>query len=364
MFFTLGPDIDDRFNQHHRIGNFWFSHDAGWIQTSSGWTKGYGDNEFGNWCSLNSRGDTVVLDHDQYRSFPLWWDGKSLTNLLGTGKNIWADDRVIVTPDGLETHKVDVIGTIPDMVVTKDHAVDVIAKRLENNLRWLLDNLLDHPKKIFLTGGTDTAVIYAVMKYLKLDFETIDYEYFKYDWFTNHNITNIRKQHWAYRQIHHWTDSCVFVTGSCGDEFLFRGPEQIAIWAAWNDIDLERLLRSSDGYHRAYFLADKNLSLIKTAYSKRNEIREKYPTRPDLLRKLLDSNINDHQHWHLGKTLTYTPFKDLELTKVMLSLSPDDLLGQILDAEINRRLIERFCPECNIYMSSSKNYNHRRSLNA
>ena len=45
-------------------------------------------------------------------------------------------------------------------------------------------------------------------------------------------------------------------------------------------------------------------------------------------------NLHDHQHWHLENTLTFTPFKDIEITKLILQLAPEDLIKHFKDAVI------------------------------
>ena len=192
--------------------------------------------------------------------------------------------------------------------------------------------------------------------------EVVDYEHFEYDWFTNQNIESIQQSHWGYTQLHHWRKPCILLSGACGDEFLFRGPATTALWAAWHDIDIIDLVSKHDYYHSRYFLRPENASIFKDAYQRREQIKQQYPTESDLHRQILNININDHQHWHLGTTLTWTPFKDLELTHLVLQMPMQDILDQVLDARINKLLIEYLDPDALELLSQYKNVDVRQNM--
>jgi hypothetical protein len=192
--------------------------------------------------------------------------------------------------------------------------------------------------------------------------DILDYEHFEYDQFTNQNLKNIQNSHWAYKQIHHWHDNTMLISGACGDEFLFRGPYIIALWAAWHNIDLAKILKTASGYHVGYFQKETNLTVIRKHWLKRSTIKSLYPTRQDLIRQILNANVNDHQHWHLGNTLTWTPFKDLTLTKIMMRLSESDLVDHVLDATVNKQVINSLWPNALKLLSTTKNSNSRQHL--
>ena len=65
--------------------------------------------------------------------------------------------------------------------------------------------------------------------------------------------------------------------------------------------------------------------------------------------------INDHQHWHLGNTLTFTPFKDIRILATMLEMEKNDIVESILDARMQRELIGRNNPELLQYLDEYKN---------
>ena len=365
MFFSLSKDKDLRFPNHDQFGSWYFCHDDGWTNNGNTWFKGYDHPEagHGNYLKFCLDKDIIKLEHDRLRSCPLWWDSSipMLTNLIGTGSQIWADETITIGNLNLINSKTDVYGNISLDTLTMDCVVENVCNNLKKKAS-ALNSIDSQSKKLFVTGGIDTLTLLALIKNLDIDCEIIDYEHFEYDYFTNNNLKDIRNQNWAYQQIHHWRTPTILITGSCGDEFMFRGPYTIAIWAAWHDINMEKLLTNSEGYHVGYFNKPVNLNIFKDYYYRRNEIKSKYPEKIDLIKQILNANVNDHQHWHLGNTTTWTPFKDIELTKLVLRLDPVDLLTQIIDAKINKNIIERLWSPGLQLISTTKNYKSRQHL--
>jgi hypothetical protein len=355
MFFTISSVPDARLPEHENIGSVWFSHDAGWTNNGMTWSKGYTGNHL---CFVWSQ-NRIDVDHDPTRCFPLWWDKdtKTLSNFLGTGERVWADQRIAIVDGQLVTEPADVIGTIDTDIVTMDQAVDLISANLIQKAV-----LLQEPARLFVTGGIDTLTLLALVKHLDLSCDILDYEHFEYDEFTNQNITELRKQHWAYNQIHHWRRPTTLISGAYGDEFLFRGPHNIALWAAWHDIDLLRLLKTATGYHVGYFRKPENEIIFQQTFYRRSTIKAMYPTYTDLVRKIIDINANDFQHCHLGNTITWTPFKDPVLTKIVLQLNQQDLLKHILDAAVNKQVISKLYPNALKLLSATKNQDSRHYL--
>ena len=70
---------------------------------------------------------------------------------------------------------------------------------------------------------------------------------------------------------------------------------------------------------------------------------------------LCNNVVNDWQHWHLGQTLTWTPLRDLEIFKLMLRLSANEIVEQTMNSEFSIQLIERNCSGLSSALSCSKN---------
>lgn len=370
MFFSISKQKDTRFLNHQLIGNFYFSHDDGWDISENSFFKGYKTPNIshGNWTEVfltDSEG--IKLSHDELRSYPLWWDNenKILTNLNGNGERIWADGNITIKSDStVEIQKTELLPVMDDTHVKSDDFVKWVIKNLTQKLEEFNNVYGNENLKLFPTGGIDTGTLLALLKYnnktSKVDI--LKHEYFYYDNFCDKNIEFIQDEYWAYKQIHHWKEKCFLLSGACGDEFWFRGPQIISLWAAWHGINLIELLQKHEGYHVNYFLKQKNIHIFQKSFNNRHKIQEIYPTYESLKTQILNINANDHQHWHLNKTLTWTPFKDLEIINKILSLSFDDIIGQIVDANLNKKVIKEMAPDVLNTISDTKNFNSRDRL--
>lgn len=361
MFFSISKKPDQRFPCTSSMGAWIVSHDNGWAKTPTSMRKGYFYQTIlhGNFCEIEMSGDSIAIRHDRERSYPLWWNDETLTltNCYETGQRLWTDDKVQLTRDGIEIEKTDIIGCIDDSLLTADQAAELLDKRFVDKFRALKSETL--PLKIFVSGGIDTACILSYLLRSEIQFDLISYEHFDYDHFTNNFASTLKQTHWGYKQIHHWNEPCMLLTGGCGDEYMFRGPLTIAKWAAWHQIDLVPLFEKQDGYHNRYFLKQQNRKIFQTELDQQEILRHHYPTKLDLMKHLIDVNLNDHQHWHLGHTMTWTAFKDIELFKIMMRLDQDSLINHWINADMNRKLISG---ECLKYVSTYKNHNTRQNL--
>lgn len=367
MFFSISKQKDNRFLNNFSLGNFYFNCDNGWVISENKFFKGYKtpNCSHGNWTEVILTGERDIrVDSDGLRSYPLWWDNdnKILTNLNGNGERIWADTNVSITKDFILKKSRREFPEFSDNIpITLDNFLDWIIKNLNNKVNDFFQKYEKENLKFFPTGGIDTGTIYALLKYNKKDsnVDVINYEYFYYDNFCNKNIDKIQNNYWAYKQIHHWKEKSFLLSGGCGDEFWFRGPYTISIWSAWHDINLPEILQKNKGYHTDYFFKEKNINIFQKSFENRHKIQEMYPTYESLKNQILNINANDHQHWHLNNTITWTPFKDLKITNKILLLPFDDILNQIIDASLNKKVIKELAPEILSTISETKNLNSR-----
>ena len=122
-------------------------------------------------------------------------------------------------------------------------------------------------------------------------------------------------------------EDCVLVSGAMGDEMLLRGPPTLAMALAKHDVKLEGLVEEND-YHYNYYARYKH----------------KQHRHADHNNLIMDTLYNDHQHWHIDRTLHFTPFKDMRLPALVLQASKELLIAQARNGEINRELIGRLDP--------------------
>ena len=78
--------------------------------------------------------------------------------------------------------------------------------------------------------------------------------------------------------------------------------------------------------------------------------------------QVLNILANDYQHWHLGNTLTWTPYKDIEIVKILLQCPINQLIPQLLDGRLSKDLIMDYNPAIIDYLSQYKNHNARENL--
>lgn len=371
MFFNVSDCLDDSFPVQHRVGPFYIGLDNGWNIANIGekriFYKGYLDQGrldekiadivcstepllTGNFCVLVCTRDCVEIKHDIERSFPLYHVNKSVTNLY-IGNKIYANTIVSINSDlTLRLNKFKTIKNLNTSTLTKNEVINEIDNLLSIKVKSFLENN-DKPIKIFLSGGLDTLLIYSYISKYTNNFQLCPAEHLYLDDFYISN-KNIFTKHWAYNQIHHYKEPCILVSGAMGDETMMRSPVYGDIYLKAHRTSMKELLLNKEyknSYHTDYFLRPKNLEKYDII-----KIKD-FKNLTFLIMYISDQVLNDHQHWHLGNTLTYTPLKDLRILHLLLRLSFNDLIGQIIDGQISKELIIRNDPSLISKLNYCKN---------
>jgi hypothetical protein len=351
MFFSISTQLDSRFPNNYQFDNIWINCDPGWQQTNTVFYKGYVD----NYCKITVDSGGARVEHNNPRNFPLWSRDGLITNLSPESTYHWMDDVVSLDHWGkITVNKLHLDLIVPSDSLTIGQAQDGIRHVLDTKLKQAPHNL-----KLFCSGGVDTLLIYSMLA-TRHPFELIVDEHYAPDKFTQQNQSMLNK-FWAYKQIHHWIDPAWLATGSHGDEYFLRGPAIIAMLTAWHDINFgELLINNPDCYHYHYF--NKYQELWNDAWNTRHQLQDKYPTVDALHRQILNMLVNDYQHWHLGNTLTWTPFKDIDIARILLQCPINQLLPQFLDARLSKDLIIDYNPHIIDYLSRYKNHNSKENL--
>ena len=379
MFFNITPVIDRRFPYNYSLDFATLNCDAGWQQFNINnhviFAKGYSDthslcelaNDFyqagtytGNFCLIKFS-NTVEITHNKNRGFPLRFCQDSVTNLFCSEsyQNVWADDNIQIDNNWkIVTNKIQLDTTVQTECLSTTSALDKIFNILIIDIEKFIRT--NSPKlKLFCSGGLDTLLVYSLLTYTNTKFDLVTVDHYQTDNFTEANKLALEKN-WAYKQIHHWQDPSWVATGGCGDEYFLRGPAVISMLSAWHDIDFNNLLtQSTDSYHYRHF---SKYDIWQTDWNERRQLQQKYPTKALLNQQILNVLLNDHQHWHLGNTLTYTPFKNIEIVKILLQCSVEDLLPQFLNGQLTKDLIARVNPAFLDFLSLYKNFNSNQNL--
>jgi hypothetical protein len=312
----------------------------------------------GNFCLLIVGRDSVQVQHSKVRSFPVWYGDKiGITNLRPLERRIYADAELILYNDlSFVTNKIEILSEVKLHTQSRSTVISAIDEILTARFtKFAAHNQL--PVKIFLSGGIDTALMYSYIKKLNIPHELVLAEHIEFDQFWVCNHWTITETHWAYKQLHHWRQPTVLVSGCPGDEFSLRNPLMANMLALYHQCTITDLLdwNQNEHYlHRSYFDNKENM-LAMEAQRHDPDLKPVFTDWDQLGPHLLDRAANDHQHWHLGNTLTFTPMRDLEILKLMLNLPWRDQVSQMLDSAISKELIKLNSPDILDILSVQKN---------
>lgn len=387
MFFSINTQNNDsRFPINHAHSGFYIGLDAGWnrkfVQNTLIFYKGYCDIEnlenilehflvdptpkyTGNFGVIIVGADNVILTHDINRPFPVYIDNQNfVTNLTSSDciETVWSDCYLTISHNKINRIKynnyANLLLDFSNKLSVQECATQIKAI-IDSKLKFVADTEL--PVNMFLSGGLDTTLLYAVAKQNFGNCKILNYEHIEYDSFLLQHYNSLRKEFVVYNQLHYWKNSTLTFSGAPGDEYFMRGPYVAGLWAAWHNIDLLAVLdQTPRAYHRYHFL--KNKKTIEHFYNIQSELQKTYPTEDTLMMQILNVCANDHQMWHLGNTLTWTPFKDLRILGLTLRLSPEDMLLQILNGDLSRAVIALYDPKCLNIVSNQKNLNGFENL--
>jgi hypothetical protein len=367
MFFHISRQPQENYPCQWQFGSFTIGTDNGWKQLAIGPVqilyKGYADlgplesllgqvmfqsipHLTGNFCALVVVNDTLTIQTDRYRGFPIYIDSTGINNLVAADRTAWTDSLITVHADLTVTeHKFDVIGAIDvtplDFQQALDRAHDILTRKTQ---KFLSHNTL--PLKVFLSGGVDTMLVYSYLYAAKAQIKILDHYYFDHDYFWRSNSDKV-SEYWAYRQTHHWKEPCVLASGTPGDEFMLRNPVSGDFYLRHLGITINESVQSTH-MHYKYIKLEKNQKYI-------NNQPLLLPTPQELHYHMCNIMVNDWQHWHLGNTLHWTPLRDLEILKIIMRLPKENSTNQIINSEFSTALIERNMPGGSKLISNQKN---------
>jgi hypothetical protein len=369
MFFHISQQPQENYPCQWQLGSFAISTDSGWKQFTVGPVqilyKGYADagpleallgqvmfqstpHLTGNFCVLVVVNDTLTVQTDRYRGFPIYINDHSINNLIASDRTAWTDSLITVHADLVVTeHKFDMVGEIDitplDFNQARDQIHDILTRKTQ---QFLTHNTL--PIRSFLSGGVDTLLVYSYLKAANAEFELVDYNHVDHDHFWRSNTHHLNTL-WGYQQTHHWKNPCVLASGAPGDEFMLRSPTTANLYLLYHDTSIPKLLEMNKTcLHHTYFSLYKHQKLFGSQQRPDGSSMEFYHS-------LCDIVANDWQHWHLGETLHWTPLRDLEIFKILMRLPLSDAIDQIMDSTLSRALIEKNVPGATELISDQKN---------
>ena len=349
MFFSISKQQNNDFPNHIRWGEFFVDFDNGWAVTDSTISKGHE----GKSCKIQYTVNSIQLTTGIRQTFPIFINDEKfiVSNLLHLPEFFVGD--VSITTDSITRTKT-AEPTFVKLDLTDDKIIDHINTTIEQSI---LNFKFDKPVKLFLTGGVDTLLLAAYVVKHGIPYELVNYEHFDLDYFMCHNRSKL-KQFWAYKSLQYWRTPEVLLSGANGDEMLMRNPHDACITLNHFGEDIIEVSKQQHYYHSNYFTKEKFAGIIDHAKTL------SFATEQELKHHIVVRNSMDWQHWHLGNTITLTPYDNLNLINLVLNLSYPVLRTQILDAGIHKLLIERNAPNLLRLLSNDKNTNNFKNLSA
>jgi hypothetical protein len=374
MFFSISKNKKDNFPNHYDFDDYIVNTDAGWKQVTVNGSqllyKGYTDLNsieenleqiikeesptfLGNFCVIVKFKETNKIITDLYRGFPISFNENEITNLENIGQPVWSNNLLSFDNEfKVEITTIDTTGEIETDLLNEEEALtkvdDILSLKTQN---FLKSNTL--PIKVFLSGGIDSLLVFSYIQKYTNDYELILSQHIDFDYFWLKNSYTLQK-YWGYKQIHHWNEDCILTSGAPGDEFMLRSPSTANMFCRFYNQSIPKLLSSGnhkDSLHYDYFSLDKHMKV----FSQQENENHKIENFTELTKFLCNINLNDFQHWHLGKTLNWTPLRDLNIFKIMIRLQFEIAEKQIMDSHFSKKLIERNNPDLLKLLSDDKN---------
>jgi len=383
MFFKLSLDQDQRFPNTRKItSRYWLNTDEGWsfsyVNNVAVYFKGYAishklldilpdivDNPTprydGNFLMFLVDGEQITITHDSQRGTFLYFDREKdvVHNFPWPGQRIAAAEYITFTCSAdMKQNQFNPYGTIDFTPLTFDEGIAALDNILTKKFTDFFP-INELPVNVFVTGGADSGVVYTYIKKLGIEHTLLTAECDEFTHFSCQFRGEYRK-YWGYNQIHHWRTPALLTTGACGDTTMVRnGPTANPVLMHYG-MEMNRDCPTS-AYHY-HFINRPSIQELLAKHLADEKLAEFVKDWKNLVAWILDVHINDHQHWHLGNTLTFTPLKDIELTKIILRMPKDAIVSQIFDAGISKELMKRYHPPMLEYLGTFKNVPARDNI--
>jgi len=339
MFFYLGENCSLLNKQSENLFI-----DSGWSKIDDVYYKGYcldydihsnidkiinGDNLQGIYCAIKGN----ELFHSHVRTFPLYQQGSSFTNLK-------LENYTSVDNNNYE-------------VPIAEKSFDVVVKELTN---IIANNLCKVELNIWCTGGIDSTMLIAIAEFAKLNY-TIHIAK------PNNDVTDLRiregtvesyqsdlldfcrKTYWAYGLLSVF-DSKIITTGFYGDNYFCRTVWQIKMLLNALNLPLHKTVNPDHYIFRYMF---KNIQ--KTPHLQFNDAS----TNLDNVKSKTIALCSGPQVWHFDNTITFCPLLDERIANTVWSLDVKTLLDSALDATIQKEIIRQTKPDVLLLLDKHKN---------
>ena len=334
MLFDIARTPNTQLSNHYEDSGWVISMDRGWKQSSHGDSVCFHKGIQGNSCTIAVSDGGWTLETSDLRTFPIWTDEieERVANCVPLHRRIH-QFNTISYDQGLNIRY-----TEPEWYDRLERTLHLMDRTdaLDTMCQWLVlraEQLPDMPIKCAYTGGVDTAVIMSALKYAKRDFTVVNeithtkQPNHEYIWSHNQQAGGT---FWGYDQLADTQEPHIQATGFWGDEWLQRNPLYVHLYLQQWD---RNITQEFDQAGKSYMLG-----FFNEGY--REKIADLVPE-PNPRKSMMQRMTNDFQMWHMDECLTWTPFCDREVLEISLTLDPDTVIDQCVNAGFSRNLIRR-----------------------
>jgi hypothetical protein len=318
----------------------------------------------GNFLAFLVQNDeTIHIIHPEERTSPIYYSKLAgtieVSNMNPTKyrDRLMRDEFLMIKNNG--TLKIEPFFPCVSSPIVKKSEEEVIQELnsyLDKKISHFFNMNSDAQSWLFHSRGADTTTLYSYILKNNLPVNLIKNEHREETQFYKEFKDELNLS-WNYRQIHHWSKPSILLSGANGDETLLRNPLSGALLLSLAGINPLKLIRNNaNSYNSLYLFLDKNKRQLKRGMQ-RGWIKSFFnkTDRDFFYNELKFYMLDDYQHWHFGNTLTYTPFKDIQLLQIVLQAPEETWKKQFTDAYLNKRIIEMNAPELLNKMSHGKN---------
>ena len=333
MFFYIGNEC----NLLEQVDSGLFL-DKGWTQQNSVWYKGYSTE-----CKLNENIDNIL---NGYRPKGIWC---VIASNAGQYK-IYHPEMCNFPSDGTSNlyNKTTATTTVElnSSTNTMDTVVDMVFSILINNCQGYAKYNSDI-LNIWCTGGLDSVLLLALCEKANIPYNLYAHKshsayHAEYEsMLTKHVKTEFPN----YQFMSLFADKTVLGTGYDGDSFLCRHPEQINVLANCLGSTAHDMVKP-EHYLASY--------LKRPIFSSMSNIVWKMPEE-EAKSRVLHGILQWISVWHLDNTITFTPYRDMDLFKTVLTLPIRELVDASLDGTIQKKVIEKCNPDILSLVDKQKN---------
>jgi len=291
----------------------------------------------GNYVIIDLSAQFPSIHYDNSRSFPMYYDSDSLTNLHSQELTaVWFDGAVKNVTGSWEFYHRPENSVQYEQKNTpgKDKIVDLLCTYLVSTVESFTTNM---PIFAADSKGVDSTLIRSAFDYCNKSYTLVQ-----------NNNRDLADLGWGYRQLHVTDTPHVQLTGFCGDELLLRNP----LYCQWlldpYNIELiEEFDKVSHSYMKGFFDAKYKVKLQNR--------KEHFVNKEQAYNHAINVAINDFQMWHVDNTITFTPLRNRQIATECMYADIDAILDQVIHAGISKEIINRLNPKLLDTISKHKN---------